>query len=53
VKADESKITGKLINVDEEAITLEYTEGKNKKAVVHQQQVPLNEIKSAFVQIKF
>jgi ribosome maturation factor RimP len=53
IKNDESKVLGKLINVDDEFITLEYTEGKNKKAVVHQQQVPLSEIKSAFVQIKF
>ena len=53
VKNDDSKIEGKLTGVDEKIITLEYTEGKNKKAVLHTVEVPIEDIKSATVQIKF
>ena len=53
IKNDDSKIEGKLTGVDEKTITLEYIEGKNKKAVQHVVEVPIEEIKSATVQIKF
>ncbi len=52
-KQDETKLTGKLLRVDEMSISIEFTEGKNKKAVVHQVEIPFSEIKSAIVQIKF
>ncbi len=52
-KTDDTKVTGKLLVVDEEKIMLEFTEGKNKKAVVHQVEIPLTEIKVSIVQIKF
>lgn len=53
IKNDDSKIEGKLTGVDEKMITLEFTEGKNKKAVQHVVEVPIEDIKSATVQIKF
>ena len=53
IKNDDSKIEGKLTGVDEKMITLEFIEGKNKKAVQHIVEVPIEEIKTATVQIKF
>ena len=44
---------GKLIGVAESDIILEHTEGKGKKSVVHQVVIPLSNIKSTTVQIKF
>ena len=44
---------GKLIAVAESDIILEQTEGKGKKAVVQQLVIPLCNIKSTTVQIKF
>ena len=52
-KTDDSKVTGQLLSVDEEKVLLEFTEGKNKKAVVHQVEIPFTEIKVAIVQINF
>ena len=37
----------------DEAITLEFTEGKGKKAVQHQLDIPFSEIKEAIVIIIF
>jgi len=45
--------TGKMIAVDENEITIEFTEGKNKKAVVKQLNIPFADIKQTTVQIKF
>ncbi len=52
-KTDDSKVTGKLLSIDEEKLLLEFTEGKNKKAVVHQVEIPFTDIKVAIVQINF
>lgn len=50
---DNSKKTGKLVSVSEEEINIEFTEGKNKKAVVKQLPIPFSEIKETKVLIKF
>jgi ribosome maturation factor RimP len=50
---NEEKKTGKLINVTEADISIEFTEGKNKKAVVHQLTIPFADIKETIVLIKF
>jgi ribosome maturation factor RimP len=43
----------KLLAVTDEDIILEYTEGKGKKAVTEQVVIPLSNIKTTIVQIKF
>lgn len=50
---DDSKLTGKLSEVAEDSITLEFTEGKGKKAEVKQPVIPFSDIKQTVVQIKF
>lgn len=50
---DDAKKTGKLTSVNENEIVIEFTEGKNKKAVVKQETIPFSEIKEAIVLIKF
>jgi ribosome maturation factor RimP len=50
---DGSVHTGELKAVTEESIELEISSGKGKKATVTQQQIPINQIKEATVQIKF
>jgi ribosome maturation factor RimP len=45
--------TGKLLSVNENEIEIEYTEGKNKKAVIIKQAIPFTDIKQTTVQIKF
>lgn len=50
---DESKKSGKLVAVNDEAIEIEFKEGKNKKAVVKQQTIAIETIKQIKVQIKF
>lgn len=45
--------TGKLLSVTENEIEIEYTEGKNKKAVLIQLKIPFTDIKQTTVQIKF
>ncbi len=50
---DNTVKSGKLISVSEEAISLEYTEGKGKKAEIIRVEIPFSEIKQASVQIKF
>ncbi|MEP7165187.1 MAG: ribosome maturation factor [Ferruginibacter sp.] len=44
---------GKMISVSESNIEIEYTEGKNKKAVTKQLNIPFADIKQTTVQIKF
>ena len=44
---------GKMVAVNENNIEIEYTEGKNKKAVLIQLAVPFTDIKQTTVQIKF
>jgi ribosome maturation factor RimP len=50
---DDSKKTGKLVSVSETELNIEFTEGKNKKAVVKQLTIPFSEIKETKVLIKF
>ena len=50
---DGTKKEGKLLEVGEDSITIEFTEGKGKKAVVHQPTIPFAEIKQTKVLIKF
>ena len=50
---DDSKKEGKLLGVTEEAITIEYTEGKGKKAVIQKPDISFVEIKHTKVQTKF
>jgi len=50
---DDSKNMGKLISVNEDQLEIEYTEGKNKKAVIKQLVIPFSDIKQVKVQIKF
>lgn len=53
LRIDQTSLTGVLKEVSNEAITLEYTEGKGKKAVVHQTTIPFTELHSVTVQIIF
>jgi ribosome maturation factor RimP len=50
---DETKKEGKLIEVAETSITIEFTTGKGKKAEIQQLEIPLENIKTTTVQIKF
>ena len=50
---DDRKLTGKMLEVSEEAITLETIEGKGKKQVVKAEDIPFLNIKQTKVQIKF
>lgn len=50
---DERSLSGTLKAVTEEAIDIEYTEGKNKKAVLKQETIPFSQIKKALIAIKF
>jgi len=50
---DGTKKEGKLTAADEEFIHIEYTEGKGKKAVVHQLPISFSDIKQTKVLIKF
>ena len=50
---DDSIRTGKLTSVTENDLTIEYTEGKNKKAVTHTVTIPFTDIKQTKVQVKF
>lgn len=53
VLTDETKLEGKLVNVEENGIQIEYTEGKNKKAVTHTKDIAFSDIKHATVLIIF
>ncbi|MBK8522486.1 MAG: ribosome maturation factor [Ferruginibacter sp.] len=50
---DDTRKEGKLTAVTEENVTIEYTEGKGKKAVVKTEAIPFDMIKQTKVQIKF
>ncbi len=50
---DEAKKEGKLTVVTDEHITIEYAEGKGKKAIVKTDEIPFDAIKQTKVQIKF
>jgi ribosome maturation factor RimP len=53
VTNDETRKLGKLTTVTEEGITIEYTEGKGKKATVKTEEIPFDAVKQTKVQIKF
>jgi ribosome maturation factor RimP len=50
---DNSLKEGKLAGVNEKSITLEIAEGKGKKAVTQELEIPFSEIKETKVQVKF
>ena len=50
---DDTKQEGKLLEVNENFIQLEYTEGKNKKAVTLIKEIPFDQIKQTTVLIAF
>jgi ribosome maturation factor RimP len=50
---DNSLKEGKLAGVNENSITLEIAEGKGKKAVTRELEIPFSEIKETKVQVKF
>jgi len=50
---DDSKKTGKLISVNDQQLEIEFTEGKNKKAVTTKLPIVLTDIKQIIVLIKF
>jgi ribosome maturation factor RimP len=50
---DETKLEGKMTEANEGGILIEYTEGKNKKAVVISKVLTFEEIKQVIVQISF
>src|SRR5687767_13931180 len=50
---DDSRYQGKLTSVEEAAIQIEYTEGKNKKAVTTVKELPFDQVKQTTVQIVF
>jgi ribosome maturation factor RimP len=47
------KKEGKLVNVTEDGIGIEYTEGKGKKAVIKKEELLFTDIKQTRVQVKF
>ena len=53
VTNDEVKREGKLTAVTDENITIEYTEGKGKKAVIKTDDIAFTDIKQTRIQIKF
>ncbi len=50
---DDTKKEGRMIDANEEFIQLEYTEGKNNKAVTTMKAIPFDKIKQTTVQISF
>jgi len=52
-RTDGSVVSGKLTAVDDAQLSLEYTEGKNKKAVTHQVSIPFTEVGKTIVLVKF
>jgi len=50
---ENEKWEGKLLDVTEDSISLEITEGKGKKAVTKQVTIPFSNIKQTKVLIKF
>jgi ribosome maturation factor RimP len=50
---EDAEKEGVLLEVNDQAITLEWTAGKGKKAVQEQVQIPYENIKSTIVQVQF
>ena len=53
IQQDEARFEGKLVDVTDNAILLEYTEGKNKKAVKVSKEIHFDQVKKTTVQIVF
>ncbi|MDO9373654.1 MAG: ribosome maturation factor [Bacteroidota bacterium] len=53
ILTDDSRHEGKLVAATEQGIQLEYTEGKNKKAVTLVKDFPFDQVKQTTVQIVF
>ena len=53
VLTDDNKMSGKLLEVTAENITVETTEGKGKKMVIKNEDIPFSNIKQTKVLIKF
>lgn len=52
-KLDDTRLEGKLLEANEEKISIEITEGKGKKMTINQLEVPISHIKQTKVQVKF
>jgi len=50
---DDTKKEGKLLEVNDDAIRIGYTEGKGKKAVSHEIEIPFADIRQTRVKVKF
>jgi len=53
VKLDDTRLEGKLLEANEEKISIEITEGKGKKMTINQLEVSISDIKQTKVQVKF
>lgn len=53
ISNDDIKQEGKLVSITDNAITIEYTEGKGKKAITQKVDLPFADIKQTKVQVKF
>jgi ribosome maturation factor RimP len=53
VKLDDTRLEGKLLEANEEKISIEIIEGKGKKMTINQLEVPISDIKQTKVQVKF
>lgn len=50
---DDIRQEGKLVSITDDAITIEYTEGKGKKAITKKVDISFADIKQTKVQVKF
>lgn len=50
---DDTRVEGKLVEANDDFIQLEYTEGKNKKAVNIVKDIPFEQVKQTTVLITF
>ena len=50
---DDTRVEGKLVEASEDLIQLEYTEGKNKKAIKVVKEIPFEQVKQTTVLIAF
>ena len=51
--SDDNKFEGKLLSITDDAMTIEYTEGKNKKAINVIKEIPFEQVKQTIVLIAF
>ncbi len=52
-KLDDTRLEGKLLEANEEKISIEITEGKGKKMTINLLEVSISDIKQTKVQVKF